>query len=310
MNGPAEPAPLSDALARFIFEGAAVRGAVVSLDRTLRDILATHPYPPALARALAEFAAAAALLASTLKFKGSLIVQLASEGPVRLAVVECDAELSLRATAQWRDEAASLPADATLAVLAGDLARARLVITLDPKDGGPVYQGIVAIAGGSIAGLIEHYLATSEQIDSRMRLAAIDGGVRGLLVQRLPGAGPEDDDAWQRTAAAIGALDLERLAHTATTAELVGCRVAGARRPAVRRAGDPLRLPLLGGAGRAGTAAPRPRRDRGDPGRTRGRRGHLRILQPALHAGSRRGARTVRRRPAGGRAGRVIPLRR
>ena len=216
------PAPLSDVLARFFVVGAAVRGAVVSLDRTLRDILATHPYPPALARALAEFAAAAALLASTLKFKGSLVVQLASEGPVRLAVVECDATLALRATAQWRDDAASLPADATLAVLAGDLARARLVITLDPKDGGPVYQGVVAIAGGSIAALIEHYLATSEQIDSRMRLAAIDGSVRGLLVQRLPGAGPEDDDAWQQAAAAIGAFDLEQFANTATTAELVG----------------------------------------------------------------------------------------
>jgi len=213
--------PTQDALARFVLEGAAVRGAVVSLDATLRDILGTHPYPPALARALAEFAAAAALLASTLKFKGSLVVQLASEGPVRLAVVECDASLGLRATAQWRDEAGALPADAALAVLAGDRARARLVITLDPKDGGPIYQGVVAIGGGSIAGLIEHYLATSEQIDSRMVLVAGDDGVRGLLVQRLPGAGPEDDDAWQRTIAAVAALDRGRFARAATIGDLV-----------------------------------------------------------------------------------------
>jgi molecular chaperone Hsp33 len=213
--------PLRDALARFVVEGAAVRGAVVSLDATLRDILGNHPYPPAPARMLAEFAAAAALLASTLKFKGSLVVQLASEGPVRLAVVECDASLDLRGTAQWRDEAAALPADAPLAVLAGDLARARLVITLDPKDGGPIYQGVVAITGGSIAELIEHYLATSEQIDSRMALVPGDDGVRGLLVQRLPGAGPDDDDAWRRVVAAVDALDRRRLAHAETTAGLV-----------------------------------------------------------------------------------------
>jgi len=221
MSATAGPTSSRDALARFVVEGAAVRGAVVSLDTTLRDILGNHPYPPAVARVLAEFTGAAALLASTLKFKGSLIVQLASEGPLRLAVVECDASLDLRATAQWRDEAVALPADAALAVLAGDLARARLVITLDPKDGGPIYQGVVAITGDSIAGLIEHYLATSEQIDSRMLLAVGDGGVRGLLVQRLPGAGPEDDDAWQRTVAAVGALDRERFMHAETTAGLV-----------------------------------------------------------------------------------------
>ena len=91
---------LADALARFMFEGAAVRGALVSLDACCRDILACHPYPPALRRVLAELLAAAALLASTLKFRGSLIVQLQGKGPVRMLVVECDATLALRATAQ------------------------------------------------------------------------------------------------------------------------------------------------------------------------------------------------------------------
>jgi len=199
--------PFVDVLARFVFERAAVRGAVVSLDDTCREILASHAYPPPLARALAELLAAAALLASTLKFKGALVVQLQGAGPVRLLVVECSADLDLRATAQWNTEAERLPAEAPLSDLAGDLANSRLAITLDPKDGGPIYQGIVALAASSIAALIEHYLATSEQIDSRMVLATSGTRVRGLLLQRLPDASVEDERTWRRAAAEVHAVE-------------------------------------------------------------------------------------------------------
>jgi molecular chaperone Hsp33 len=198
-------APFADTLSRFVFERAAVRGALVSLDDASREILGRHPYPPALARALAELLAAAALLASTLTFKGALIVQLQGAGPVRLLVVECDAGLDLRATAQWSGAAETLPADAPLSALAGDPANSRLAITLDPKDGGPIYQGIVALEAASIATLIEHYLTTSEQIDSRMALATANGRVRGLLVQRMPGATADDHSTWERAAAAVEA---------------------------------------------------------------------------------------------------------
>jgi molecular chaperone Hsp33 len=193
----------ADALVRFVFERSAVRGALVSLDDACRDILGCHPYPPALKRVLTELLAAAALLASTLKFKGALIVQLQGDGPLRLLVVECDATLSLRATAQWGDAAIALPANASLAELAGGPEHCRLAITLDPKDGGPLYQGIVALQAASIASLIEHYLTTSEQIDSRMVLAVKGEAVRGLLLQRLPGATAEDDATWSRAAAQV-----------------------------------------------------------------------------------------------------------
>jgi len=212
---------LADALVPFVFEGAAVRGALVSLDACGRDILACHPYPPALRRVLAELLAAAALLASTLKFRGSLIVQLQAKGPVRLLVVECDATLALRATAQWGGDATTLPADADLATLAGAPADARLAITLDPKDGGPLYQGIVGLEAASIATLIEHYLTTSEQIDSRLVLASAAHGVRGLLVQRLPDAGPAGGDAWERIAATTGTLGSDDLQGAGDAAGLL-----------------------------------------------------------------------------------------
>jgi molecular chaperone Hsp33 len=220
----AAPRRLADALAHFVFEGAAVRGALVSLDACCREILACHPYPPALRRVLAELLAAAALLASTLKFRGSLIVQLQGKGPVRMLVVECDATLALRATAQWDSEAATLPAEADLATLAGGPADARLAITLDPKDGGPLYQGIVGLEAASIATLIEHYLTSSEQIDSRLLLATTAGGTRGVLLQRLPSAGAAEAAPWDDLAAKVSATGAADLLGAVDAAEFLSAR--------------------------------------------------------------------------------------
>ena len=194
--------PFDDNLTRFVMERAAVRGAVVSLDAAYREILACHPYPPGLQRLLGETLAAVCLLANSLKFQGSLILQLHSTGTLRLLVVECDASLSLRATAQWEGPVAD---EALLAELAGDARASRMVITLDPKDGGPLYQGVVALEGTSIAGLLEHYLAKSEQIESRLWVRAAGGRACGLLLQRMPGAADVDSATWRRAAAAIDA---------------------------------------------------------------------------------------------------------
>jgi molecular chaperone Hsp33 len=202
----------SDSLTPFVLEHAAVRGSYVTLPETARAVLACHPYPPAIARVLGELLAASALLASTLKFTGSLIVQLSGDGPVRLLVVECTDKLELRAMAQWdADRTQVLGDDATLAQLAGGADHGRLVLTLDPKGAGTIYQGIVALEAGSIAGLIEHYLATSEQLASRLALATAEDDVAGLLLQRLPGGSDEDDAAWGRMQVAIAGLDHARL---------------------------------------------------------------------------------------------------
>jgi molecular chaperone Hsp33 len=200
-----------DSVSRFLFEEKAIRGTLVSLDSACEDIVTQHPYPAVLRRALAELLAASVLLAAALKFKGALIVQLQGAGPVRLLVVECDARLNLRATAQWTQAAEALPASASLSELAGDPARSRLAIMLDPQDGSPIYQGIVALEASSIATLIEHYLSTSEQIDSRMVLATEGTRVRGLLLQRLPRAGADEDDTWRRAAASIDLVDAAAL---------------------------------------------------------------------------------------------------
>jgi molecular chaperone Hsp33 len=196
----------ADALVPFVVEEAPVRGSLIRLDATSGTILAQHAYPPALARVLAELCAAAALLASTLKLDGSLVVQLSGDGPVRLLVVECTDALDLRATAQWNDaRVAAQPRDASLAMLAGGPAHGRLTITLDERNSGALYQGVVALDGTSVAASIEHYLTTSEQLRSRLWLAAEGTQVAGLLLQRLPEASDDDAPVWPRLVAGVDA---------------------------------------------------------------------------------------------------------
>ena len=182
---------MKDALTRFLFEHAAIRGEVIHLDATWQQVLQHHDYPAALRQAMGELMAAAALLAATLKLKGSLILQIQGQGPVSLLVVECTGDMQMRATAKWQGE---LPAGG-LRELVGD---GRFVITLDPKTGQQTYQGIVPLEGQSVADILQNYMTRSEQLETRLFLASDAQQATGLLLQKLPDQPQQDHDAWQR----------------------------------------------------------------------------------------------------------------
>ena len=133
---------MSDTIQRFLFEHAPVRGEIVHLDATWRAVLERHDYPPTVRALLGEMMAAAALLTATLKFGGTLIMQIQGGGPVTLLVVECTSDHHMRATAKWSD----VPPAGGLSDLVGD---GKFAITLDPGHGRPGYQGVVALAGAS-----------------------------------------------------------------------------------------------------------------------------------------------------------------
>jgi molecular chaperone Hsp33 len=194
----------SDTLQRYVFESAPVRGHIVHLDATFRAVLERRTYPPALRQVLGEFMAAAALLAATLKFRGRLILQIQGNGPLTLLVVECTSDRTLRAIAHWTDA----PADAALEQLVGN---GKLVITVEPRDGRERYQGIVELTGANVAQAVERYYAASEQVQTRVWLAADGRRVAGLLLQKLPGASL-DSDLWNR---------IQELSATLTPAELL-----------------------------------------------------------------------------------------
>lgn len=206
---------MSDCLLPFMFDRADVRGAVVNLDATWREVLLRRDYPLAVRTLLGEAMAAAALLTSTIKFDGALVLQTQASNAsaqMRLMVVECSADLGMRATAKLGGDAA-IDQGQTLADLVGD---GKIVITLDAGDGQPAYQGVVPIEGEHLGAALEHYMQRSEQLETRIYLAADDARAAGLLIQRMPreggkGAGP-DATHWD---------DAVAMAHTIKSQELL-----------------------------------------------------------------------------------------
>lgn len=169
-----------DTLQRFVFEDTPVRGNLVNLTSTFQLALNKQHLPAGLKRALGELMAASALLTATLKMNGSLVLQIQSKGTLKLLVVECNSEFGIRATAKWTG---SITDEQGLFEL---IEHGQFMITLDPKDGGQAYQGIVPIEGDSISTILENYMLRSEQIDTRIWLCCDGNSAAGLLLQKLP----------------------------------------------------------------------------------------------------------------------------
>ena len=211
-----------DTLQKFMFEDSAVRGELVEISDTWRQVQSRHDYPKAVKILLGEMLSAAALLSANLKFNGSIVMQIHGDGPVKLLVVECDSELRLRATAKMAADAV-VDEDATLPQLVNQHGNGRFVITLDPQDklpGQQAYQGIVPLDGDTVATVIEHYMFRSEQLDTKLWLAANDDVSRGLLLQKLPSEGghmPSGKDGletWDRTVMLASTVKNEELLST------------------------------------------------------------------------------------------------
>ena len=184
---------------KFLFQGLPVRGVLVRLTDAWREILQRRAantvhgaYPPPLQNLLGEMTAAAVLMQSNIKFDGSLVLQIFGDGPVKLAVVEVQPDLGLRATATVNGTVA---ADASLSQMVDVGSGGRCAITLDPKTRQPgqqPYQGVVPLHGDAqeplekFSDVLQHYMLKSEQLDTTLVLAADDQVAAGLLIQRLP----------------------------------------------------------------------------------------------------------------------------
>jgi molecular chaperone Hsp33 len=183
-------------LTKFLFEGLPVRGMVVRLTDAWQEVLRRRqtvgPHPPELRALLGEMTAAGVLMQANIKFNGALVLQVFGDGPVKLAVVEVQPELSFRATAKLVGE---VPAGARLEAMLNVHGQGRCAITLDPRDrlpGQQPYQGVVPLHGDQreplqqVQQVLEHYMLQSEQLDTRLVLAANDEVAAGLLIQRMP----------------------------------------------------------------------------------------------------------------------------
>ncbi|KAF1045313.1 MAG: 33 kDa chaperonin [Herbaspirillum frisingense] len=216
---------MKDTLQKFLVDNAPVRGELIDISDTWRQVQARREYPSAVRKLLGEMLAASALLSANLKFNGMIVMQIHGDGPVKLLVVECDSELQLRATAKLAEDA-TIADEATLTELVNAGGHGRFVITLDPKDklpGQQPYQGIVPLDGESVATVIENYMLRSEQLDTKLWLAADAEVSRGLLLQKLPTEGgtaapttkPEGDlETWNHLVMLGNTLRREELLST------------------------------------------------------------------------------------------------
>ena len=199
-NSPQDPNPQEiDVLQTFLFEKSQVRGEIVRLGSTWQTIQQRRSYPPAIKRHLGEMVAAGALLSSTLKFDGTLIIQAQGTGIVRLLVVECNAHLGLRATIKLAPsiDSALIDDQVSLAELINPDGLGKLAITLDPSkrgEGQQAYQGIVPLMHQgkpveSIAQAMMAYMHHSEQLETHISLSCNDQLARVIFIKKLPQLG-------------------------------------------------------------------------------------------------------------------------
>jgi molecular chaperone Hsp33 len=232
-QAPIEAPATDDIVAAFQIEGWPVRGRVARLSDVVDDVLSRHDYPEPVANLLGEACALAALVGSSLKFEGRLIIQAQGDGPVAYVVCDYDTDGSLRGYCRYDAERVAEASRGFVRpgakTLLGD---GVFVMTVDQGPDMERYQGITQIDGETLALCAEQYFDQSEQTPTRVRLAvaqlATDGGgfawrAGGMLLQNIA----EDEargstrDVWERAQALFETLGEDELVDPAVPSELL-----------------------------------------------------------------------------------------
>ncbi|MDB5470738.1 MAG: Hsp33 family molecular chaperone [Caulobacter sp.] len=205
--------PISDDLvASFQIEGWPVRGRITRLGASVHEVLTRHDYPEPVANLLGEACALAALVGSSLKFEGRLIVQAQGDGPVTYVVCDYDTAGQFRGYCRFDPERVAEAGKGFIRpgarTLLGD---GLFIMTVDQGEDMERYQGITQIEGETLALCAEQYFAQSEQVPTRIRLAVgqVDTGegptwrAGGLMIQNIASddARGSTEDVWTRAEA-------------------------------------------------------------------------------------------------------------
>ncbi|MEB3767009.1 Hsp33 family molecular chaperone HslO [Acinetobacter sp. MD2] len=205
---------MSNLRQRFYIENCPVRGEVVHLEEALHTILAQRSYPQAIQVLLGEMLSATALLASTLKIKGRISIQIQAQGSFKWGMAECNHLGEVRGLIDFEEDPRFLTATDSSTVLA-TLVQPVLFINIEPEFG-ERYQGIVPLDKPTLAGCLMQYYALSAQIPTQIALAANAERAGGLLIQLLPRTSEEeqqqvDEDIWPRLVLLTETLKKEEL---------------------------------------------------------------------------------------------------
>lgn len=215
---------MTDTLRTLIFDQSSCRAHLVHLSKAWQQVVNNNDYPKPVQRVLGELVAASAMLSASLKFEGSLIIQIQGDGPIRLLVAECNSRLGLRATVKLL-EGTDIPEDACFKDLVNATGKGICAIILDPRNrlpGQAPYQGIVPLSGTSVADSLEAYMHSSEQLETHLILNSNSTTAAGVMLQQMPQHGGVvsnkefDADGWDRLKALINTLQAEEHLTTDT----------------------------------------------------------------------------------------------
>lgn len=197
---------MADLRQRFLFDNFSIRGEIVQLSQSIDDVFANHQYPAPVKNLIGEFMVAASLLSATIKFEGSLILQVKGAGQISMLMAECKNQQNLRAIARYQED---FDAQAPL------FGEGSMAITIEPKQG-QRYQGIVSIHDNSLARVLEDYFMQSEQLRTKFWLAATEVAAAGILLQAMPESASESSlslhsEDWNRVVMLCDTLKDEEL---------------------------------------------------------------------------------------------------
>lgn len=196
-------------LTPFIFTEHAVRGAVVQVTSGWEQWLDQRYYPATVATLLGQAMAAAPLLAASLKFEGKLSLQAEGDGAVSMLVVQANHELDVRGMVNLKSEVTEVGGAANPAIFG----EGRLGMILEPANEGQRYEALVPLDGETLGECLAGYFSQSEQLDTRVLLAADESRLAGVLLQKMPAenAAEQDEDSWPRLTTLLETLTDEEL---------------------------------------------------------------------------------------------------
>lgn len=182
---------MNNAIQRFILEDLNIRGVIVCLDSVWKEMQTGRTYAETARNILGEICATTLLLGQNLKQTGRLTIQLRGNGPISMLVMDCNDQLHVRGMVKSDENIEHKPVPELFG-------HGQLVLTLDMPSMRDTYQSIVPLKGNTVSKIFEYYLKQSDQLPSKIFLSTSKNAIVGILLQKLPIPGQQNDDDWTR----------------------------------------------------------------------------------------------------------------
>lgn len=200
-----------DAVVPFMIEKGLFRGAYISADTAITEMLACHDYPKVVEYALSQIAILALALSNMIKYEGSFSLQVCGNGPVSLVFVAVTYDKQIRGYCVYEKD--QLPSSDAISneILFG---KGQLLFSVS-QIGQEPYQGVVALNQKGLVGTVKEYFDCSEQIKTELIVRQEKGLVRCLILQQMPKkveiSSEEQKNLWETVSILLNSVKNEEL---------------------------------------------------------------------------------------------------